>query len=119
VGVGEGLEIGGGGLFVRVADGLCVLLFGARPDAIGIPLGRFAGIALVALGLACLPSRDAGSRRNVVVGLFAFNAAVAILFAYVGFASALHGLLLWPGVILHTIIAVALLPHFLAKDSVE
>ena len=119
VGAAAWLEIVVGALFLTVPDVLCLLLFGARPDAIGIPLGRFAGIALVALGLACLPSRDAGSRRNVVVGLFAFNAAVAILFAYVGFASALHGLLLWPAVILHTIIAAALLPHFMAKGSVE
>jgi hypothetical protein len=44
---------------------------------------------------------------------------VAILFAYVGVASALHGFLLWPAVILHAIIAGALLPHLLAKGSVE
>jgi len=54
-----------------------------------------------------------------VLGLFAFNGGVAILFAWVGITSALHGLLLWPAVILHTIIAGALLPHFLAKGSVE
>ena len=74
-----------------------------------------AAIALVALGIACLPSSDVGSSRNVVLGLFAFNGGVAILFAWVGIASALHGLLLWPVAILHTIIAAALLPHLLAK----
>ena len=119
VGAAAWLEIIVGALFITVPDVLCLLLFGAKPEAIGMPLGRFAGIALVALGIACLPSRDAGSRRNVVMDLFAFNAGVAILFAWVGVATALHGFLLWPVVILHTIIAGALLPHLLAKGSAE
>ena len=119
VGAAAWLEIIVGALFITVPDVLCLLLFGAKPEAIGMPLGRFAGIALVALGVACLPSRDAGSRRKVVLDLFAFNVGVAILFAWVGVATALHGFLLWPVVILHAIIAGALLPHLLAKGSVE
>jgi len=113
------LEIIVGALFLTVPAVLCLLLFGAEPEAVGMALGRFAGIALLALGIACLPSRDAGSPRNAVLGLFAFNGGVAILFAWVGVASTLHGVLLWPAVILHTIIAGALLPHLLAKGSVE
>ena len=109
------LEIIVGALFLTVPDVPCLLLFGAKPEAIGTPLGRFAGIGLIALGIACLPSKDAGSRRNEVLGLFAFNAGVAILFAAVGIASALHGFLLWPAVILHTIIAGALLPYLVAR----
>ena len=119
VGAAAWLEIIVGAVFLAVPDVPCLLLFGATPEAIGVPLGRFAGIALVALGFACLPSRDTGSRRNVVLGLFVFNAGVGILFACVGVASARHGFLLWPAVILHTIIAGALLPHVLAKGSVE
>ena len=109
------LEIIVGALFLTVPDVPCLLWFGAKPEAIGTPLGRFAGIGLIALGIACLPSKDAGSRRNEVRGLFAFNGGVAILFAAVGIASALHGFLLWPAVILHTIIAGALLPYLVAK----
>src|SRR5215469_13831091 len=103
------LEIIVGALFLVVPDVPCLLLFGAEPEAVGMPLGRFAGIALVALGIACLPSQEAASPRNAVLGLFAFNGGVATLFAWVGIASALHGRLLWPAVILHTIIAGALL----------
>jgi len=119
VGGAAWLEIIVGALFLTVPDLLCLLLFGAKPEAVGMPLGRFAGIALLALGIACLPSRDAASPRNAVRGLFAFNGGVAVLFAWVGVASALRGFLLWPAVILHTIIAGALLPHLLAKGSVE
>src|SRR5215469_17685615 len=54
------LEIVVGALFLIVPDVLCLLLFGAKPEAIGMLLGRFAGIGLLALGIACLPSRDSG-----------------------------------------------------------
>ena len=118
VGASAWLEIIVGALFLTVPDVPCLLLFGAKPEAIGMPLGRFAGIALVVLGIACLPSRDAGSRRSVVLGLFVFNVGVAILFAWVGVASPLHGFLLWPAAVLHAIIAGALLPHLLARGSV-
>src|SRR5262249_51201546 len=104
-------------LFLIVPDVVCLLLFGAKSETIGMPLGRFTGIALVALGLACLPPREPGSSRNVVLDLFAFNVGVAILFACVGVASALHGVLLWPAVILHIIVGAALLPHLLATKG--
>src|SRR5262249_20350261 len=118
VGAAAWLEIIVGALFLTVPGVVCLLLFGAKPETIGGLLGRFAGVALVARGVACLPSGDARSPRNVVLGLFAFNSGVAILFTYVGVASALHGFLLWPAVILHTLIAGALLPHLLAKGVV-
>ena len=113
------LEIVVGALLLTEPDVLCLLLFGSKPEAVGMPLGRFAGIGLIALGIACLPSTVAGSRGIVVLGLFAFNAGVAILFAWVGVATTLHGSMLWPAVILHTIIALALLPHLVTRISVQ
>jgi len=119
VGASAWVEIIVGALFLAVPDVVCVLVFGVKPEAIAMPLGRFAGIALIALGITCLHSRDTGSHRNVALDLFTFNAVVAILFAYVGVTTALHGILLWPAVILHAIIGGALLPHLLAKGSAE
>jgi len=119
VGASAWVEIIVGALFLAAPDVLCLLVFGVKPEAIAMPLGRFAGIALIALGIACLHSRDTGSRRNVALDLFAFNVGVAILFVWVGVTTALHGILLWPAVILHAIIGSALLPHLLAKDSAE
>ena len=113
------LEIVVGAVFLTAPDIPCVLLFGANPDNIGTPLARWVGVSLFALGIACLPSKAGESHRTAVLGLFLFNAGVTILFAYVGVASALHGFLLWPAVILHGIIAGALLPRLLAKGSVE
>jgi hypothetical protein len=55
--------------------------------------------------------------RRAVLGLFVYNAAATILFVWVGAATTLHGILLWPAAILHAGIAVALLPQLLNKGS--
>jgi hypothetical protein len=107
------LEIVVGAILVAVPDIPCAVLFAARPEGIAILLARFGGIALLALGIGCLPWRGAGS-RSTVLGLFAFNAGAAILLAWVGIATTFRGFLLWPGAILHALIAVALLPQLLA-----
>ena len=101
------LEIVVGASFVAVPDIPCLLLFAMKPEGIGVPLAHFAGIGLLALGIASLPSTATGSRRGVV-GLFVFNVGAAILFAWVGVVTTLHGFLLWPVAILHTVIAIAL-----------
>ena len=112
-------EIVVGALFIIVPNIPCALLFGANADNLSTALARWVGVSLFALGIACLPSKAGEAHRRAVLGLFLFNAGVTILFAYVGVASALHGFLLWPAVILHGIIAGALLPRLLAKGSVE
>ena len=107
------LEIVVGALFLTVPAILCLLLFAAKPEAVGVPLARFVGVALLALGIGCLPSTNAGSRRNVV-GLLVFNVGVTVLFAWVGITRP-HGFLLWPVVILHTAVAGALVLNLLNK----
>ena len=109
------LEIVVGVIFITVPDAPCVFLFGAKPEGIGMPLARWLGVGLLAVGIACVPSKTAGSRRSAVLGLFVFNAGLAILLASVGVVTAAHGLLLWPGAILHAAITVALLPQLRAR----
>src|SRR6266478_4161490 len=113
------LEIGVGAAFLTVPDVPCRLLFAANPEGVGIALARFAGVGLFALGIACLPSTATGSRRSAVLGLFVFNVGVAILFAWVGIATPLHGMLLWPVVVLHAVIAAALLPQVLTLKTID
>jgi hypothetical protein len=107
------VEIVAGAAFVTVPNVVCRLLLGAAPEGIGRPLGRFAGIALLALGIACLPSRVAGSRSRAVEGLLAYNIGVTILLSWVGVATMFRGVLLWPAVVLHAVIAIALLAGIL------
>jgi hypothetical protein len=113
------LEIVVGAAFFTVFDVPCRLLFAAKPEGIGIILARFAGVGLFALGIACLPSTATASHRSAVVGLFVFNFVAAILFAWVGVATTLHGVLLWPVVVLHAVIAAALLPQLLTFKIID
>ena len=103
------IEIVAGAAFLMVPDVVCRLLFADTPEGIGRLLARFAGITLLALGVACLPSWDAGSHRGAVRGLLAYNVGVTILLSWVGVATTFRGVLLWPAVALHAVIAVALL----------
>lgn len=54
--VAAGFEIVVGAIFLTAPDIPCRLLFAATPEGIGTLLGRFAGVALVALGITCLTS---------------------------------------------------------------
>ena len=78
------------------------LLLGEELTGIAIPVARVAGIALIALGVACWP----GPPR---VGMLTYSAAVTLYLAYLGFAGGLTGILLWPAVVLHVILTALLI----------
>jgi hypothetical protein len=82
------------------------LLFGAGVTGMALTIARVAGIALIALGVACWP----GTPR---VGMVTYGAAVALYLSYVGITGASTGVLLWPVVILHATLT-ALLTRSLA-----
>ncbi|MDR6917299.1 UPF0716 family protein affecting phage T7 exclusion [Pseudomonas sp. 3296] len=63
---------------------------------------RVAGIALIALAVACWPG-------PAMLGMLIYNAAVALYLAYVGFLGESSGVLLWPVVILHAVMTVLLI----------
>ena len=77
------------------------LLLGESLTGIAIPVAGVAGIALIALGVACWP----GPPR---VGMLIYSAAVALYLGYLGLAGGLTGILLWPAVILHAILTALL-----------
>ena len=104
------LEVIVGAIFVVVPDIPCILLFDAKPESIAKPLARWVGISLLALGIACLPPQRMEPRRRAGFGLFAFNAGLAVLLACFGAIASVHGFLLWPVVVLHSVIAAMLLP---------
>ena len=98
VGAGEAFT----GLALVISPSLVVrLLFGAEISGVGTVMSRIAGIALIALGVACWP----GPPR---VGMLIYSAAVALYLAYIGFAGGLTGIFLWPAVILHVILTALL-----------
>jgi FtsH-binding integral membrane protein len=103
------LEIIVGATLVVALNFASQLLFAAAPEGVGSLVGRVAGIALFGLGIACLRSTRPGSGGSATLGLFVYNAGAAIFFAWVALATAFRGVLLWPAVILHTVIACGLL----------
>ena len=77
------------------------LLFGEGLTGVAIPAARVAGIALIALSIACWPGPP-------LLGMLTYSAAVTLYLAYVGFAGGLTGILLWPAVVLHVILTALL-----------
>ena len=86
-------------------------LLGVELTGITVTVARVTGIALIALGVACWPGPP-------LVGMLIYSAAVTLYLAYVGFAGAVSGILLWPAVVLHLILTALLTrASTLAKES--
>ena len=77
------------------------LLLGEQLAGVAIPVARVAGIALIALGIACWPGPP-------LVGMVTYSELVTVYLAYLGFARGLTGVHLWPAVVLHVILTVLL-----------
>ncbi|MGE0034155.1 MAG: hypothetical protein AB7S93_00810 [Xanthobacteraceae bacterium] len=90
--------------------GALKLLFGPATAA---PLGpggaRVAGIALLALGIACWFARERGltpAGRRMRAIMLTYNVAVAALLVVAGVHYAPVGIALWPAVFAHCVLAV-------------
>jgi len=100
----------GTGLVLMIDPAIVVrLLLGTEVSGAGTLLGRCFGIALLALGLACWPSRqDAESGSPALRAMLIYNVLIALYLAHLGRVGHLGGLLLWPGVALHAVVALLL-----------
>ena len=85
------------------------LLLGEDLTGVAIPVARVAGIALIALGVACWPGPP-------LVGMLIYGVLVTLYLAYLGFAGGLAGIFLWPAVALHAILSVFLGRLWLAGE---
>ena len=99
------------GLALMVVPSVVVqLLLGSPLDAsAAVTLGRVAGAALLALGVACWLARDdtqSRAARGLVVAMLMYNIPATAVLAFAGIALGLHGVALWPAVVLHAVMAV-------------
>ena len=102
------IEIIVGISFILALNGQSQLIFGTTTEGSGVHFAQLAGIALISLGIACLPSSDAATQRVAARSLLIYNIAATIFFAWIGVATTLRGIVLWPVVILHTLLAIVL-----------
>jgi hypothetical protein len=85
------------------------LLFSDGVSGAGMALSRVAGIALLALGVACWPSRRAGSGDVPAFrALLTYSLLVTIYLVYLGGVARLAGILLWPAVAAHVVFMLLL-----------
>lgn len=86
------------------------LLLGVYAPWTSLSIGRVAGVALLALGISCWPeggpARTSGAAWR---GMLTYNLLVAAYLAYLSAIGGIGGVMLWPAVALHALMAAALL----------
>ncbi len=98
------------GVVVIVVPALVVqLLLGLEISGDRTVLARVFGIALIALALACWPGQRVDGNAPAFRAMLTYNALIALYLGYLGAVAHLNGLLLWPAVVLHALVAVLLL----------
>jgi Kef-type K+ transport system membrane component KefB len=104
------IEAGTGLVLVALPSLLATLLLGSSLDTpVALTVARVAGVALLALGVACwLARHDGQSRaaRGLVGAMVLDNAAVVVLLVYAGIGSGLSGIGLRPVVLVHAAMTV-------------
>jgi hypothetical protein len=111
------LEAATGLVLIGTPSLLASLLLGAELSAAGQAVGRIAGLALLALGLACWPKREPPTRTSRTLwGLLVYNPLVTIYLFYLGVGRELAGPLLWPAVAVHAVLTIGLARAWLAAE---
>jgi len=88
------------------------LLLGEELAGVALAVARVAGIALIALAIACWPGK-------ALVGMLTYSAAVALYLLYLGVRGNGVGPLLWPAVALHGVLSVLLARACFAKPVAD
>ena len=115
------IELGAGVALLCCPSATVKLLLGSPLDsAAALTLGRVAGAALFALGVACwLAYYDAEScaARGLASAMVLYNIGVAVILGAAGIHSQPVGIALWPAVILHAAMTVWCIASLLRKNQ--
>jgi len=97
------------GLLVSPALPVSILLGAPLDTPVGLSVGRVAGAALVALGIACWRVRQDGRSRSamgVVTSMMFYNVLVVAILLYAQLGLGVKGIGVRPAVFLHVVLAV-------------
>ena len=102
------------GLALLVVPSLVArLLLGAELTGVAFPVSRVAGIALIALGVACWPGATA------LCGMLTYSALATVYLGYLAIGGQWVGPLLWPAVVLHAVLTILLARAWLGRNAVK
>jgi hypothetical protein len=103
---------------VEIGTGLCLLFLPSvvfaillgfeQASADALFVGRIAGAALLAIGLASWIARVDDltiAQFGLFSGILFYDVAASVLLAYAGMVLKMVGILLWPAVVLHAVLA--------------
>lgn len=115
IAVAAAIEAGTGLVLVSFPSVFVRLLLGVELSEPGQIVGRLTGFALIALVMACWPRAGTeGTAASTLPALLVFSALVALYLIYLGIGGQFVGLMLWPAVVLHSVVAILLARAWMA-----
>src|ERR1700756_4427475 len=104
------IELGAGLALLCFPSATVMLLVGAPLQAApALTVGRVGGAGVLGLGVACWVGRGDTQRRaarGLIAAMSLYNVAAVVVLAFAGIGFGLHGVALWPAVILHAVMTV-------------
>jgi hypothetical protein len=104
------IELGASLALLYFPSATTELLLGAPLEAApALTVTRVGGAGLLALGVACWLARgdtQSSAARGLVAAMLLYNVAAVVVLAFAGIGFGLHGVALWPAVILHAVMTV-------------
>ena len=106
-------EAATGAALLVVPSPVARLLLGSELTGVSIPIARVAGIALIALGVACWPGATA------LCGMLTYSVLATVYLGCIAIGGEWVGPLLWPAVGLHAVLTVLLACAWLGRNAVK
>jgi len=115
------IEVGAGLALMCIPSAVVELLLGSPLDTpAAVSLGRLAGTALFALGVASLLAQhDAQScaARGLVSAMVLYNLGAVVILGGAGVRSQSVGVALWPAIVLHAVMTIWCITCLLRKPT--
>ena len=115
------IESGAGIMMLALPSLAAKLLLGSSIDsAVGLTVARVAGVALLALGVACWLARSDGksdAAKGLIGAMVIYNAGVAAVLVYASLGLKLSTFGLWPVVLLHAVMTVWCIMGLLKRSA--